>query len=50
LVTAECEQQYSDQKNVIFAIVWVGASPTQNKATAIKLGHFQAFIAVDWTY
>ena len=30
-------------------IVWTGATPTQNKATTIKLGHFQALITVDWT-
>jgi hypothetical protein len=49
LKSSECVQQYSGQIEVIFAIVWTGASPTQNEATAIKLGHFQALVTVDWT-
>jgi hypothetical protein len=47
LESAESKQQYSGPKNVIFATVWASASPTQNKATAIKLGHFQGLITVD---
>jgi hypothetical protein len=48
LESAEFEQQYSGQKNAIFTIVWGGASQTQNKATAIKIGHFQKLITVNW--
>ena len=36
LELAECQQQYSGQKNDIFQTVWPGASPAQNNATAIK--------------
>jgi hypothetical protein len=48
LESAECEKQYSGQFTVIIAIVLAGALPTQNKATGIKIGHFQALIASDW--
>jgi hypothetical protein len=46
LESAECEQQYSGQFTVNFAIVLASNSPTQNKATAIKIDYFQA---ADWT-
>jgi hypothetical protein len=36
LESLKCQQQYFGQKNVIFEAVWSGASPTQNKAPAIK--------------
>jgi hypothetical protein len=39
----------SGEKNFIFEVVWPGASPTQKKATAIKLGHYKGLIADDWT-
>jgi hypothetical protein len=39
-----------DRKSVIFTIFWAGASPNQNKATAIKLGQIQGLITVDWTW
>jgi hypothetical protein len=39
--TADCEQQYSKKSLVIFVTFWAGASSTQNKATAIKIGHIQ---------
>jgi hypothetical protein len=32
---------------VIFAIVWAGALPTQNKETAIKIDHFQVLFTVN---
>jgi hypothetical protein len=48
LESAECEQQNSDQITVSFSLVWADSSPTQNEATAIKVGLFQGPITADW--
>jgi hypothetical protein len=49
LESTECEQQYFGQFLVIFATVLPDASPTQNKATVIKIANFQGLVTVDWT-